>query len=106
MGEKKYFSEVAANITETPTTYNITESNVIIERKKTYSRLYIIEKEKLKIEIDEERGKIWFVGNCNIKLIDCNRQVVYEENFQNQTKELNVNNETFKKLIQYLDNNK
>lgn len=102
MGEKNYPMDISCNILETPMTFNVYMSKVFIDKKDTFDRMYVINKKNLHVLTNDEKAKIAFVGEGVVKILDQNKQVVYEQRYENETVELSVGETTFKELTSYL----
>ena len=63
-------------------------SNVLIDKHEVLSRSYVLDKETLSVFSNSEHGKIFLVGNGKVGFLNQTGNIVYQQDFENETIEL------------------
>ncbi len=88
IGPKKYTADVLCNLYVSSDCVKLIMSNVLIDKHEVLSRSYVLDKETLSVFSNSERGKIFLVGNGKVGFLNQTGNIVYQQDFENETIEL------------------
>ena len=88
MGPKKYTADVLCNLYISSDCVKLIMSNVLIDKHEVLSRSYVLDKETLSVFSNSEHGKIFLVGNGKVGFLSQTGNIVYQQDFENETIEL------------------
>lgn len=88
IGPKKYTADVLCNLDVSSDCVKLIMSNVLIDKHEVLSRSYVLDKETLSVFSNREHGKIFLVGNGKVGFLNQAGNIVYQQDFENETIEL------------------
>ena len=88
IGPKKYTADVLCNLDVSSDCVKLIMSNVLIDKHEVLSRSYVLDKETLSVFSNSEHGKIFLVGNGKVGFLNQTGNIVYQQDFENETIEL------------------
>lgn len=88
IGPKKYTADVLFNLDVSSDCVKLIMSNVLIDKHEVLSRSYVLDKETLSVFSNSEHGKIFLVGNGKVGFLNQTGNIVYQQDFENETIEL------------------